>query len=213
MQNDSSTKDDRPLFARGFIFPSPPASPYQSPIRGPPRQSFSAPNSSPRGQHHSALTSPFSSPRFSTPVFGRHPRQPKYQRESYGSPRSPWQPQGQYQSYPQRHRFSSSPRSSGSQASSWSGSPFHSSPRYRGSGGSSDSYVKPSMVEDPWAELQDMVQVTQDMPCTTATQETDSAPEPACSVSTSDSSGQCMAETGANPSARHQPATDQSQCS
>lgn len=112
MQNDSPTNDKRPMFAQGFLFSSPPVSPYQSPIRGPSRQqAFSAPNSSPRGQNNSTLTSPYSSPRFSTPVFDRHPKEPKYSRESYGSPRSPWQQQGHRQNHlPQRSRFSASPR-------------------------------------------------------------------------------------------------------
>lgn len=112
MQNQNSPRDKRPLFAQGVIYPSPPASPYGSPVGGQQQQQPSrAQIFSPPSKAYSG--SPYSSPRFSTPVYGHHPRQPKYPRQSYegklGSPRSPWQPQG-YHGYPPRQRFSDSDR-------------------------------------------------------------------------------------------------------
>ncbi|XP_070388101.1 M-phase-specific PLK1-interacting protein [Dermacentor albipictus] len=213
MQNENSPRDKRPLFAQGVIYPSPPTSPYRSPSGG--QQPTYTPKFSPRNQAHSGPPSPFSSPRFSTPVYGHHPRQPKYPRESYGSPRSPWQQQG-YHGYPQRQHFSSSRRSSGSRGSSWSGSPFQSSPN-RGASGGSHSYVKPSMVEDPWAELQDMLQVKQVQPCNASTNKTaeESPARTTSDVNTlqSDNSGQCTAEAGSNSSAKPQPTADENVCS
>ncbi|KAH7965330.1 hypothetical protein HPB49_006075 [Dermacentor silvarum] len=107
-------------------------------------------------------------------------------------------------------------QSSGSRGSSWSGSPFQSSPS-RGSSSSSHSYVKPSMVEDPWAELQDMLQVKQGQPCNASANKTveESPARTTSDVNTpkSDNSGQCTAETGSNSSAKPQPSTDENVCS
>ncbi|XP_037511237.1 M-phase-specific PLK1-interacting protein [Rhipicephalus sanguineus] len=214
MQNESSPRDKRPLFAQGVIYPSPPASPYRSPNGGQQQQQPSyAPNFSSPSQTHSG--SPYSSPRFSTPVYGHHPRQPKYPRESYGSPRSPWQQQG-YHGYPSRQRFSSNRLSSGSRGSSWSGSPFQ-SPRDGASSGSK-SYVKPSMVEDPWAELQDMLQVKKGQPgnasANTTTEESPAETAFDVNASQSDNSEQCTADTGSKPLAEEpELIADEKQCS
>ncbi|XP_077555225.1 uncharacterized protein LOC144169766 [Haemaphysalis longicornis] len=151
MQNQGSPLSKKPLFAQGAMYPSPPASPFHSPGAG--QQQQYAPNFSPHGGDRSGPPSPFPSPRFSTPVHSYQPP-PRYPRESYGSPRSPWQHTGQH-GYTPRQRFNSSRRSSGgSRGSSWSASPY-SSPRAAAGG----SFMKPSMVEDPWAELKDMARV------------------------------------------------------
>ncbi|KAL1417469.1 hypothetical protein MTO96_000568 [Rhipicephalus appendiculatus] len=211
MQNENSPRDKRPLFAQGVIYPSPPASPYRSPIGGQQQPSYAS-NFSPPSHTHSG--SPYSSPRFSTPVYGHQPRQPKYPRESYGSPRSPWQQQG-YHGYPPRQRFSSNRLSSGSRGSSWSGSPFQ-SPRDGASSGSK-SYVKPSMVEDPWAELQDMLQVKKGQPGNASANTTaeESPAKTAFDVNApqSDNSAQCTAESGSKPSAEPEQTADEKQCS
>lgn len=103
MQNQGSPLHKKPLFAQGAMYPSPPASPFHSPGAGQERRY--APNFSPHGDR-SGPPSPFPSPRFSTPV---HSYQPWYPRESYGSPRSPWQQTGHH-GYTPRHRFNSSRR-------------------------------------------------------------------------------------------------------
>ncbi|KAL3219957.1 hypothetical protein MRX96_005705 [Rhipicephalus microplus] len=176
MQSKNSPRDKRPLFAQGVIYPSPPASPYRSPIVGQQQP-------------------------FSTPVY--QPRQHKYPRESYGSPRSPWQQQG-YHGYPPRQRFSSNRLSSGSRGSSWSGSPFQ-SPRDGASSGSK-SYAKPSMVEDPWAELQDMLQVKKgqsgNASANTTAEESPAKTAFDVNAPQSDYSEHCTAERGSKRSAK-----------
>uniref|UniRef100_A0A6M2CVE0 Uncharacterized protein n=1 Tax=Rhipicephalus microplus TaxID=6941 RepID=A0A6M2CVE0_RHIMP len=198
MQSKNSPRDKRPLFAQGVIYPSPPASPYRSPIVGQQQPSYFSSNISPPSQTH---LSSHSSPRFSTPVY--EPRQHKYPRESYGSPRSAWQQQG-YHGYPPRQRFSSNRLSSGSRGSSWSGSPFQ-SPRDGASSGSK-SYAKPSMVEDPWAELQDMLQVKKGQSGNASANTTaeESPAKTAFNVNApqSDYSEHCTAERGSKRSAK-----------
>uniref|UniRef100_A0A131XV76 M-phase-specific PLK1-interacting protein n=1 Tax=Ixodes ricinus TaxID=34613 RepID=A0A131XV76_IXORI len=161
-------QDDRPLFAQGVIYDSPPHSPSHgqfggnggaaSPVASP-RGHF-APNQSPGGYPRSPYPQ---SPRFSTPIHGNYPRPPKFPRGNRGgSPRSPWHsPGAQWHSpggysgpYQQQHNHSHhNRRSSGSRDSSWVSSPRSQfqSPRF---GGGVDSYVKDSMVEDPWAALE-----------------------------------------------------------
>lgn len=106
MQNQGSPLSKKPLFAQGAMYPSPPASPFHNPGAG--QQQQYAPNFSPHGGDRSGPPSPFPSPRFSTPVHSYQPP-PRYPRESYGSPRSPWQHTGQH-GYTPRQRFNSSRR-------------------------------------------------------------------------------------------------------
>ncbi|CAN7939060.1 unnamed protein product [Ixodes hexagonus] len=160
-------QDDRPLFAQGVIYDSPPHSPSHGQFGGgdcggavSPRGHF-APNQSPGGYPRSPYSQ---SPRFSTPVHGSYPRPPKFARGNRGgSPRSPWHsPGSQWNSpgYPGSHQQQYHPshhnrRSSGSRESSWVSSPRSQqfqSPRF--GGGGIDGYVKDSMVEDPWAALE-----------------------------------------------------------
>ncbi|XP_029833049.3 M-phase-specific PLK1-interacting protein [Ixodes scapularis] len=161
-------QDDRPLFAQGVIYDSPPHSPSHGQFGGnggaasplaSPRGHF-APNQSPGGYPRSPYPQ---SPRFSTPIHGNYPRPPKFPRGNRGgSPRSPWHSPGAQQwhspggysgPYQQHNHSHHNRRSSGSRDSSWVSSPRSQfqSPRF---GGGVDSYVKDSMVEDPWAALE-----------------------------------------------------------